>query len=336
MTDMATENRLRQYLAARNLGLMGLHDYSDKPGHYLRAGTSWLMGEVVPHPSTLARDEEGFVSGSPCPVCDQSGDCTHGAGCYNGGEAVDDSDDGPDAPVSIEFLAQQLQERTNELMRERAQNDYWIATLQKKDEEIANLQVSCKSNLNVIKARDEMLDEAGDLNKELCQKLTAHRDTIKALKKHLDTTSTALAAADKRIAELVEERKGLDSRLDAALARADRAEAAPSETNGFNIADFLARQWAWSRETFGPYLRTKGVIQHITKELVEVEKKPFDLSEWADIIILALDGFWRHGGSPEGLGRILEAKYAKNVARTWPDWRTMSSDQAIEHNRSGE
>lgn len=103
-----------------------------------------------------------------------------------------------------------------------------------------------------------------------------------------------------------------------------------------DLVSYLHRQWAWSKETFGPALRTKGIVQHITKELREIEADPHDLAEWVDVIILAMDGFWRHGGKPEDLLPAMQAKQDKNFARTWPDWRTMGEDQAIEHDRSGE
>ena len=103
-----------------------------------------------------------------------------------------------------------------------------------------------------------------------------------------------------------------------------------------DIVSYLHRQWAWSKETFGPALRTKGIVQHITKELREIEAEPHDLAEWVDVIILAMDGFWRHGGKPEDLLPAMQAKQDRNFARTWPDWRTIGEDQAIEHDRSGE
>ena len=95
----------------------------------------------------------------------------------------------------------------------------------------------------------------------------------------------------------------------------------------------LERQSAWSRATFGPGHRTGGVIDHIRKELVEIEEAPLDLSEWADVVILALDGAWRTGASPAEVVEMIEAKQTKNEAREWPDWRTLSEDQAIEHVR---
>jgi hypothetical protein len=102
------------------------------------------------------------------------------------------------------------------------------------------------------------------------------------------------------------------------------------------IEAYYARQIEWSRQTFGPGERTNGVLDHIRKELTEIAAEPHDLSEWIDVIILAMDGFWRHGGTAEDLLPRLLAKQQKNMARKWPDWRTMSEDKAIEHDRTQE
>lgn len=91
---------------------------------------------------------------------------------------------------------------------------------------------------------------------------------------------------------------------------------------------------AWSDETFGPGARTKGVIDHIRKELIEVEEDPTDIKEWADVVILAIDGATRAGASGADLIQEIEAKWAKNKGRVWPDWRTSDPDKAIEHDRS--
>lgn len=100
-----------------------------------------------------------------------------------------------------------------------------------------------------------------------------------------------------------------------------------------DLITHLKRQREWSAHTFGPGNRTAGVIDHIRKELKEIEESPLDLSEWIDVAILAFDGAWRAGYSPEEIASALVAKQAKNEARTWPDWRTMPEDKAIEHNR---
>lgn len=117
-------------------------------------------------------------------------------------------------------------------------------------------------------------------------------------------------------------------------APSQEADPAVVLTGGEDLLSYYERQIDWSRETFGPALRTKGVIDHIRKELIEIELKPHDLSEWVDVTILAMDGFWRHGGKASDLFPALLAKQQKNMARTWPDWRGMSEDSAIEHDRS--
>jgi len=123
-----------------------------------------------------------------------------------------------------------------------------------------------------------------------------------------------------------------------------------------DLKQHLTRQAAFSRATFGPGARTKGVCDHIRKELVEVADcyplndpdgniSHADASfEWVDVAILSLDGLWRSvsAAHPEWtLDRVanecvglLVAKQGKNEMRHWPDWRTMSADKAIEHDRT--
>lgn len=96
----------------------------------------------------------------------------------------------------------------------------------------------------------------------------------------------------------------------------------------------LAAQRDWSLATFGPGRRTDGLLNHIRKELAEIEAAPLDLDEWADVIILALDGAWRAGHSPAAILRAITGKQAANRARRWPDWRTLTEDDPIEHVRA--
>lgn len=103
-----------------------------------------------------------------------------------------------------------------------------------------------------------------------------------------------------------------------------------------NFIEYVRAQIAWSQRTFGPGRRTKGVLDHIRKELAEIEAAPDDLNEWVDVIILAVDGAWRAGYSAEHIAVALFHKQTKNINRVWPDWRTMSEDQAIEHDRSAD
>lgn len=102
----------------------------------------------------------------------------------------------------------------------------------------------------------------------------------------------------------------------------------------FNFADHLARQREFSERTFGPGARAKGICDHIRKELREIESDPADLSEWIDVVILALDGAWRSGATPDQIIAALVTKQTRNESRTWPDWRKASPDYAIEHKRS--
>lgn len=115
--------------------------------------------------------------------------------------------------------------------------------------------------------------------------------------------------------------------------------AAPSpadERAAFDILAHLQRQREFSERTFGPGARTAGICDHIRKELKEIEANPSDLTEWIDVVILALDGAWRAGGSPQQIIDALVAKQAKNESRIWPDWRTVPSDKAIEHDRAND
>jgi hypothetical protein len=102
----------------------------------------------------------------------------------------------------------------------------------------------------------------------------------------------------------------------------------------FDLWSHLHRQRQWSMTTFGPGLRTKGLLDHIRKELGEIEEDPTDLGEWIDVVILALDGAWRCGGTPSEIIAAIAGKQAINEKRDWPDWRTADPDKAIEHQRT--
>jgi hypothetical protein len=124
-----------------------------------------------------------------------------------------------------------------------------------------------------------------------------------------------------------------------------------------NLIEHLTRQVAFSRATFGPSERTEGVIDHIRKELVEVEECTTSAEraeEWVDVVILALDGLTRaireshRDGTVSDVfdpfepdsGRIARVatgmilgKQNRNELRDWPDWRTAPADKAIEHTK---
>lgn len=161
----------------------------------------------------------------------------------------------------------------------------------------------------------------------------------------------------------------------------------------------LRDQRDWSIATFGPYPRPAGLVKHLRKELVEIEKAPDDLTEYIDVMILAFDGALRctHGtparvlhafegaaaampfvvdlwmslltsvdwvpDAPDDVaqwtlvaavayeialdmadlpdvgsaGETVVAEYrnkmVENRRRTWPDWREVGPNEAVEHIR---
>ena len=96
-------------------------------------------------------------------------------------------------------------------------------------------------------------------------------------------------------------------------------------------SDHLEHQREFSAKTFGPGARTADVIDHICKALDEIAAAPDDVTEWADLIILAFDGAMRAGHGPQSILDAVHDKQAVNEARTWPDWRSQDPDKAIEH-----
>ncbi len=161
------------------------------------------------------------------------------------------------------------------------------------------------------------------------------------------------------------------------------------------LITLLKEQQAFSLEAFGPNPRLEGVCAHLRKEIEEVKAAPDDLTEWADCLLLCLDGtmrtgmtpdevvtfteldkpgIWRemdliydgemsrlrgdafilsrmvdhgqtwatmawkvaasayhHGISVEALLKATADKLEVNKQRSWPDWRTLPENQAIEH-----
>ena len=118
-----------------------------------------------------------------------------------------------------------------------------------------------------------------------------------------------------------------------------------------DFVEYLARQVAVSRCNFGPNERTLGVIDHIKKELEEIQAENTAAGradEWADVVILALDGLTRtvraelvaagmvgsaNDVANRAVRKIVGKQQNKNELRDWPDWRTVPEDKAIEHKR---
>lgn len=101
----------------------------------------------------------------------------------------------------------------------------------------------------------------------------------------------------------------------------------------FDLIAHLERQRKWSEKTFGPFspdcAHVDGVIDHLKEEIGEVQENPRDVSEWIDVMILAMDGAMRMGFSPHEIAEALDAKQTKNEGRRWPDWRTQDPGKKI-------
>lgn len=89
----------------------------------------------------------------------------------------------------------------------------------------------------------------------------------------------------------------------------------------------------WSYRTFGPGPRTHGILKHIKKEILEIEETPYELEEWVDIAMLALDGALRSGHPPAEIIKALHDKLLENKQRVWPNWREGDQNTPIEHIR---
>ena len=100
-----------------------------------------------------------------------------------------------------------------------------------------------------------------------------------------------------------------------------------------NLIEYITRQREWSEQTFGHSVRTNGITRHIEKELAEIRAAPHDLTEWIDVVILALDGAWRAGYTPEQIAEGMQRRQSVNFNRRWPAANNCDPEQPIEHIR---
>lgn len=67
------------------------------------------------------------------------------------------------------------------------------------------------------------------------------------------------------------------------------------------LLKLLQEQRQFSVATFGPEPRLAGVLDHLEKELAEVQEATGDVMEWADCFLLCIDGSMRAGGDPSNI-----------------------------------
>jgi hypothetical protein len=169
---------------------------------------------------------------------------------------------------------------------------------------------NARLHAEVVKERDAAIRAADSDAADWDREVDALRQEAKRLGAVLARSRELLASTEAQVVGLIRRRDG-----------------------GFDFLAHLRHQREWSEKTFGPGPRPEGISDHIRKELLEIEAAPDDLEEWIDVAILALDGAWRAGHSPEAIVAALVAKQAKNEGRAWPDWRTAEPGRAIEHVR---
>jgi hypothetical protein len=125
-----------------------------------------------------------------------------------------------------------------------------------------------------------------------------------------------------------------DAKLAAWIDYESAAEQVLDPLNGArDITNFIDALGRWSKETFGPDYHPARIIEHIRKELIELEQDPDDCAEWIDVIFLALDGARRSGHDANWIVMTMDEKHDENQSRKWPDWKTQNLDKPIEHIR---
>lgn len=96
------------------------------------------------------------------------------------------------------------------------------------------------------------------------------------------------------------------------------------------ILEYIRTHVEWSDRTFGVGDHTEGLLKHIQKEIEEVrEISPYSITEWVDIIILAIDGAHRQGYSPMQIASMLIEKQNINANRKYP--KITNPDEPTEH-----
>ena len=107
-------------------------------------------------------------------------------------------------------------------------------------------------------------------------------------------------------------------------------------------------QGIFSFAMFGdPTFRTPAaVLDHVRKEVEEIALDPSNRQEWADLVILALDGLrracWLHnrqlpkGGtvSAQDPADVIGEKMLRNFGRDWPALEDQDPTRAVEHVRT--
>jgi len=153
--------------------------------------------------------------------------------------------------------------------------------------------------------------------KNALDRTNAEINTVKAMLKNTENDPAGRMSLQNRLMDLKAERAQYQMMLNEC--KFQTLSKLPELYSDFNsvFAKFLKSKIEWSVKTFGDGEKTEGLIDHITEELHEIRENPNDLSEWIDVILLAIDGYLRHGGTPERLFFDLWQKQKINETRKW-------------------
>ena len=162
------------------------------------------------------------------------------------------------------------------------------------------------------------------------------REAIKRLTAELATAREQQTATEERVEELQEmnhqQRHVLEELRDVIDRQREELLAIKAPAPYNLIIELEQKHIPWSVKTFGSGNRTQGILKHIHKELTEIESNPHDCAEWIDVVILALDGAWRHGHSASHVVHTLFRKMHAIRQRIYP--MPASEDDPSEHDRS--
>lgn len=88
-----------------------------------------------------------------------------------------------------------------------------------------------------------------------------------------------------------------------------------------------AKQRLFSLATFGNTTldRLTRNLNHIKSELLEINEQPSNIEEWADLLLIAIDSFWRTGG----IALRIYNRELKEIASYYRD--TLAIAEHIDH-----
>lgn len=104
---------------------------------------------------------------------------------------------------------------------------------------------------------------------------------------------------------------------------------------GFQPA-LVAEHAAWSDETFGtPDVKGPvGPLKHLSKEAIEAAENPQDITEFADMAFLFLEGMRRGGHSWDDLNDAMWLKLQVLKGRDYKTNQTDDPDEAVQHHEA--